>query len=338
VDLRVFLSVIIPTRNRADYLEDALESILVQTLKPEFYEVIVIDNGSVDNTRGIVDKLNLQHENRIKYIFEEEPGLHVGRHRGAKEAKGEILVYADDDIIASQEWLSAIQNAFKDPEVVLVGGKILPKWEGQIPEWINLFKSKVEWGWTIGYLSLLDFGDETKIISPGYVYGCNYSIRKTVLFECGGFHPDGMPQELIQYRGDGETALSRVIKGRGYKSLYEPKASVFHWVPSERLSVDYFCRRAFNQGISDSYTEIRAKYGLSNIFSQPSNQTPFPIWKNIKKMIRFFLFWKSNKASHKHPIVRRVNKAYAEGKSFHRKKAEQDPELLKYILKENYFL
>lgn len=331
------ISVIIPTRNRADYLKDALESILMQTLQPEFYEVIVIDNGSVDNTWEIVDKLNLQHENRIKYIFEEEPGLHVGRHRGAKEARGGILVYADDDTIAFTNWLESISSAFNDPEVVLVGGKVLPKWEGQIPEWINLFKSKVEWGWTIGYLSLLDFGDETKIIPPCYVYGCNYSIRKTVLFACGGFHPDGMPRELIQYRGDGESAPSVEIKKRGYKALYEPKASVFHRVPSERLSVDYFCRRAFNQGVSDSYTEIRAKYGLTNVFSQPSNQIPFQYWEHIKKMIRFFLFWKSNKAVQKHPVIRRVNKAYTEGKSFHRKKAEQDPELLKYILKEDYF-
>jgi hypothetical protein len=122
--------------------------------------------------------------------------------------------------------------------------------------WMNLNQC----GHALGYLSVLDFGDKIIEIDPGYVWGCNYSIRKNILLKAKGFHPDGFPQEMIKYRGDGETYVSDYIRQNNYKTIYNPKASVYHFVPKSRMTIDYFCKRAFNQGISDSYTEIRKKY------------------------------------------------------------------------------
>jgi hypothetical protein len=59
--------------------------------------------------------------------------------------------------------------------------------------------------------SILDFGNAIQEISPDYVWGCNFSIRKEVLLKVRGFHPDGMPDEFLRYRGDGETSVSREI-------------------------------------------------------------------------------------------------------------------------------
>ena len=315
------LSVIIPTRNRAALLKDALESICVQSLTSDCFEVLVIDNASTDNTRLIVEESRTSHPD-IHYIHEEKPGLHNGRHRGAQQAKGEVLVFVDDDIIAAPGWLKAIHETFKDPAVALAGGKILPKWEGDVPRWIELFTVRTELGWTIGNLSLLDFGDMKKDIPAGYVYGCNFSIRKSVLFECGGFHPDAMPQELIRYRGDGESALSRKIMEKGYRIVYEPDALVYHRVPKERLTADYFCRRAFNQGISDSFTEIRRNGGVLGTMDHRENGGM------INRLIRMF---------REKPIQKEVRVSYLEGKEYHRKMVESDPEILDYVLRETYF-
>jgi glucosyl-dolichyl phosphate glucuronosyltransferase len=328
-------SVIIPTRNRALLLKDALESILKQTLSLDDFEILIVDNGSTDQTSKVAREFNAKF-GKIRYFFATEPGLHVGRHIGAQEAKGEILAYVDDDIIAASGWVKAIKDAFNDPKIALVGGKILPKWEGEVPDWINLFTSETEYGWTIGYLSLLDFGDVRNEIPAYYVYGCNFSIRKSVLFECGGFHPDSMPQELIRYRGDGETALSLAIIKKGYKSVYEPRACVYHIVPPERLTVDYFCRRAFNQGISDSYTEIRQKHGFNNLLVGNSRQSHYVV-KSLKKLPQLFSYWKNKMASEQHYVEKKVSKAYKEGKSYHKRQVAKDPKLLEYVLKERYY-
>ncbi|MDI6704589.1 MAG: glycosyltransferase [bacterium] len=311
----VELSVIIPTFNRAHYLRKTVESILGQSLDKNRYEIIVIDNGSTDDTRVVIDELNKINSSYIRYFYESRPGLHVGRHKGAKEARGEILVYCDDDIIAEKTWLEGIYESFQDPKVVLVGGKNLPKWEGEIPAWISLFRSENEYGWTICYLSLLDFGDVTKEIPAYYVYGCNFSILKPVLFECGGFHPDSMPQELIRYRGDGETGLSLTIMAKGYKSVYEPKACVYHRVPSERMTIEYFCQRAFNQGVSDSYSAIRKKGGI--IFNEGVDI--------------------SKKLNVEHEVLRQVQAAYREGREYHKREVAADPDLLAYVLQEKYY-
>ncbi len=321
------LSVIIPTRNRAKVFEKVLHSLTTQTYPKELFEVIVIDNGSTDDTESVCNKFVAIFPN-FKYIYDSRPGLHVGRHDGMKAAKGEILVYADDDIIATPEWLEAIKNAFNNQRVALVGGKILPKWEVDMPDWINMFKTEMKYGWTISYLSLLDFGDLTKEIPAYYVYGCNFSIRKPVLFECGGFHPDSIPQELIRYRGDGETVLSLAIMKKGYKSVYEPKACVYHRVPPERLTVDYFCRRAFNQGISDSYSEIRNR--LKNPFSL-SRGFLFKI-AALKNYLLRIVFFNKYKA-----ILNQVYEAYKKGYAYHQAEVKADPTLLAYVLKDNYY-
>ncbi|GAF77238.1 unnamed protein product, partial [marine sediment metagenome] len=225
----MFLSIIIPTLNRAEKLSNALESILNQTYSQLAYEVIVVDNGSTDDTKAIC----VGFENKIRnfeYIYDSHPGLHVGRHAGLRASKSNNLVYTDDDIEAFPTWLEGIAASFEDEEVVLVSGKILPKFEAKPPDWMNKLWEKNQWGKHIGYYSLLDFGNKVQEISPRYVWGCNFAIRKKITFELGGFHPDGMPKDLIRYRGDGETSLSRKILNRGYKTLYNPAASVYHLV------------------------------------------------------------------------------------------------------------
>ena len=329
------LSVIMPTRNRADYLKEALESALNQTLDKSVYEIIVVDNGSTDSTRQVVEQLNRLHEDRVRYFYEPAPGLHVGRHLGARESKGDILVYTDDDIIALPEWLEAVRSAFNGPGVALVGGKNLPRWEGEVPDWVKLFESTDACGWHNGYLSLLDFGDKCMEIPAYYVYGCNFSIRKSVMYECGGFHPDSMPQELIRFRGDGETALSAALIKKGYRTIYEPRASVYHRVPPERLTAEYFCRRAFNQGVSESYTQIRKCGGLS--IPRGPVKSGFSLLKKMKDWARAAMPRKKGIQTDKHPILAKVRRSYDEGLRYHQEEVAADPQLLAFILKKTYY-
>ena len=323
------LSVIIPTRNRAAYLRDAVKSALAQTMDEARYEVIVVDNGSTDSTKSVVDKLNEDHGGRVRYFLEEEPGLHNGRHRGMREARGEVLVYIDDDVIVDPGWLAAVAGAFEDEETVLVGGKILPLWEGDVPDWLELFTTRTQQGWWLGHLSLLDFGDHKTDIDPAYVFGCNFSIRKHVLYECGGFHPDAMPQELIRYRGDGETALSATLRSRGLKAVYVPRAKVHHRIPPERLTIAYFCRRAFNQGISGSFAEIRRDGGLRRA----------TLWRDVRRRLASLKRFVERAVARfaRPPVLRQVHRAVLRGRRYHRREAARDPALLTYVLKANYY-
>ncbi len=307
---KVKLSVIIPTRNRASLLQKTLYSITRQTFPKEVFEVIIVDNGSTDNTQQVVEEFRNKIINLI-YIYDNNPGLHVGRHRGLITAKSEILVYADDDIEAFPSWLEAIFETFKNDDVALVGGKVLPNFEVEPPEWIIEMWNKNK---IVSYLSIIDLGDDLNEIDPYYVFGCNFSVKKSILFEAGGFHPDGMPENLIKYRGDGETHVSSFIKKSGYKTIYNPKASVYHFVSKERMTKEYFAKRAFNQGISDSYTDVRNGFKRS-------------LFKfRMKIFIKKYFF--------RHDVFFEEN--YLKGYQYHQNEFKNDKKLEEWIKKENY--
>jgi glycosyltransferase involved in cell wall biosynthesis len=307
------LSVIIPTRNRAEVLERALQSIVKQTLPTDEYEVIVIDNGSTDDTEVIINSFNKSIKNLV-YIYDEHPGLHVGRHRGLLAAKADLLVYADDDIEALPTWLEGVLESFEDSSVVLVGGKNIPNFESIPPDWILEMWEKSNNKKILGHLSILDFGEEIQEINPFYVFGCNFSIRKSILIDAGGFHPDGMPQELIRYRGDGETHVSQYIHNKGLKSLYNPKASVYHLVSEGRMTQAYFKQRAYNQGISDSYTSIR------------NGKKKYFLKRKIKTLIKKYFFSQNVE----------IDESFFSGYQYHQQQVKGNLQLRAWIKRESY--
>lgn len=321
------LSVIIPTRNRASILKEALESIEKQTLDKSLFEVIVIDNGSSDNTSQVVNsfKDSIVH---LSCISIPEPGLHIGRHAGLKAAKSDILVYADDDIIAFPTWLEGVYESMQDPKVVLVGGKDLPKFEVEPPFWIKEMWYRMQPdGHAMTELSLIDLGEEIKEIPPYYVYGCNYSVRKHIVLEAGGFHPDGMPWDKIVYRGDGEWYINNYISSKEYKVIYNPKASVYHVTPKTRLTLDYFKKRAFCEGVEQSYDDLR--YGNPHRYAQPAIS-----WRHPTQLIKRLRQW--YKESKMTAYERDIYKSKLIGYNYHQHMYNTHADIKAWVHKESY--
>jgi glucosyl-dolichyl phosphate glucuronosyltransferase len=333
------LSIIIPTLNRASLLELAIKTFCQQNLLPNQFEILVIDNGSTDNTKNIIETaINEFPFHQIHYIYEPEPGLLSGRHRGALEAKGEILTFVDDDIEADPHWLQAIQSSFTDPTVQLVGGRNLPKYEVEPPEWLEWFWSDHPYGRVCGSLSLLDFGDQVRTIDANYVWGLNFSIRKRVLLELGGFHPDCIPKHLQYLQGDGESGLTQKANSRGFKAIYQPQALVYHHVSKERMTHIYFDKRYFYQGVCDSYARIRTSEDPLNPTSLLDKiKSP---WRDLKRKIQAFrqraLAGDPHSAA-KNALLQRFQHSYQQGYQFHQNAVRQCPELRAWILKSDYW-
>lgn len=252
------LSIIIPTRNRWAFLRDALDSLKSEVAEDIPVEIIVIDNGSTDSTRDVVAAFAAIAACPVVYLYEGLPGLHVGRHLGAERSRAPLLAYLDDDVIVQPGWLRAVVERFgADDRIALVGGPCRPLWEAPPPPWVDSFRDECLGGWCLSQLSLLDLGSEAKAIPAQYVFGCNYCIRKDILYQFGGFHPDGLPSHLLRYRGDGETGLATAIESSRYQVLYEPRAAIEHRVPASRLTASYFRHIAYRAGISVAYSILR---------------------------------------------------------------------------------
>lgn len=243
-------SVIVPTYGRPAYLKDALVPLLQQSFPSGKYEIIVVDNKPTGEVRHIVQGLEQGRQRAIRCVEEPNVGLTNARHAGAREALGEILVYVDDDVIVHAAWLEALLEPFADPQVGCVGGKIIAKWEVEPPAWIEQFP---KW-----YLGLLDYGEDRKELTGEVVHGGNMAVRRSVLYEVGGFNPDLYgSRSLIWFIGDGEGGLQEKVYAAGYKVVYEPKAWVYHYIPRSHLIPEFFYAIAFKSGIDHSYNMIR---------------------------------------------------------------------------------
>jgi len=118
------VSVLVVTRNRAGSLRKTLISIVNQTLKP--YEIIVIDNGSTDDTEKVVSGLSRTYH-EIKYAAEKKIGIPFARNRAVKESSPDtdIVAFIDDDCCAAENWLYELTLPFRyDSEIVSTGGDI----------------------------------------------------------------------------------------------------------------------------------------------------------------------------------------------------------------------
>jgi len=334
--MKPVVSIIIPTLNRSATLHDTLVSLASLDHDAAAYEILVVDNGSTDYTGELVDRfISSTPSHRIRYYYEPEPGLLSGRHKGALKAKGDILVFIDDDIIADAGWLNAIVRTFEDPTVHLVGGPSLPKYETAPPEWLEIFWFRNGAVSTCGSLSLQDQGSKIIEVDPTWVWGLNFAIRKSTLFETGGFHPDSIPKHLQRFQGDGETGLSLKIRQRGLKAVYQPEALVYHQIPAQRLTIEYFEDRMFFQGVCDSYTKIREPHFNVNAKNQ-RNGLDWKLPLRKARQIGGRIYRKLTRDPYAE-IRRRIQDAYRAGFAFHQNEVANDPELLKWVLKPDYW-
>lgn len=322
-----FLSVIIPTRNRAGLLAKALDSLTRQTLPAERFEVLVVDNGSSDNTRQTVEEARTRLKD-LQYHFAATAGLHAARHAGMEKARGGILVFIDDDVEALPTFLQGVAESFADPDVELAGGKCLPEFEVPPPDWLQqLWQKEAHGGHYVGPLSIIDLGDQARPVSPTAVIGCNFSIRKAVLQGLGGFHPDAMPADLVRYRGDGESWVTRCLRARGAKAVYNPQASVYHWVGRERMTPEYFAGRSYLEGISHSYQQVRQKSRTDSMGDR---------WRTAWRKARRTLKRALRREPFPGTIEKVMRRAFAAGYAFHQKQVDADPALLRWVLQEHY--
>ena len=250
----MYVSIIVPTRNRCESLQNTIVSLQQQNFPDDHYEIIVINKDSADDTRRVVEECKQHGKKEIIYYEQLEDGVHKARHIGAQIAKGDILAYTDDDVICDPDWLSELTRPYIDPKVGCVGGKILPRFETKEPAWAKYFP---------GFLSILDRGSEITKVNDAHIYGCNFSIRKTVLYDAGGYNPTGTPASAMRYLGDEEIGLLNKVLKKDYDVVYTPFAVVIHVIPQERVTIDYLKQRAFVQGICDSYTDIRSNGGIA---------------------------------------------------------------------------
>jgi len=238
------VSIVICTLDRATQLANAIRSILGQDCDPRRYEIVVVDNCSRDRTPEVVKEFQI-HAANVRYVYEGRLGLSTARNRGTAESRAPIVAFFDDDGTADPGWLEALLEVFReDAGAGAAGGLIEVGWPAEKPEWMPMDFQ--------GYYGACDYGNQRRHLTfPQYPYGANMMIRRQILEAIGGFNDELGAKGTNIMQGDELDVFQRLF-AMNTRVVYEPRAVVHHWVPTERVSRKWLLRRAYKHGLSNT--------------------------------------------------------------------------------------
>lgn len=232
------VSAVICSYNRARFVIKAVESIFNQAFDKSRMEVIVVDNNSTDGAQEELAQYKKDNpQYNFSYHIETNQGVAFTRNRCAREAKGEIVAYLDDDSEAQPGWLEEIVSFFDaHPDVYSIGGKITPRFLTGIPDWYSKYFN--------GLVGSFDQGPAVKqLTGERYPCGANMAFRKEVFEKVGYFNT------LLGRSGTGllaneEKDIYKRILAAGCNVYYLPGMSVLHAVEANKFDKNYVRRHS----------------------------------------------------------------------------------------------
>ena len=226
------ITVAICTRNRADFLSGAIAAVLSQLTADS--ELLLVDNGSTDNTAQIVAKA-AEHP-QVREICEKELGLSAARNAALASARGRYVLFLDDDAVPEPGWLAAFSRFLSSPpseRVGVVGSAVWPNYEAPPPRWLNPAFHRFDLGNTV-----------QRIQDYRSFWGGNSAYRRDAAIQAGQFNRN-LGRKGAFLGAHEELDLNMRLRDAGFEMWWLPGAPVRHHVPAERNRLKWLLRSEF---------------------------------------------------------------------------------------------
>ena len=239
------ITVVVATRDRACQLERMLTSLEQQTVEC-WVKVIVVDNGSKDNTQEVIARksgcMNLVD------FFEREGSKSKALNRALDHVSGGLVVFADDDVTCPPNWLQAYQEAaMKFPCASVFCGPVVPDFPIETPQWLRahpicgpLFFARYEPGYAEGPLP-------EPLTEMNFPFGANYAVRASALKNIR-FRTDLGPSEENGPLYDEDTEFFSRLHDQVGEFIFAPGAKVAHHIDARRTEWSTLFEKAFHYG------------------------------------------------------------------------------------------
>ena len=250
------LSIIICSYNRASYISDALTSLYGQSSGLDDFEVIIVDNNSIDNTKEVYAQWRQTNTNgQFSFISETKQGASFARNTGAAIAKGEWVCFMDDDAVATTDYVKNIIKHIQDqPFIVGFGGRIIPKYIPAEPKWMSYYVSSL--------VGNFDYAPTACAFENGkYPLESNMIVKKSVYDQIGGFNVN-LPGVVgtLRIGGEGKELFYKII-ALGHTIYYDPSICVHHVVEVKKLTSEYMYRIASGIGRGEKTRTLNISNG-----------------------------------------------------------------------------
>ncbi len=258
-------SVIVPAYNAGKTVTQCLQALTRQSIAASQYEVLVVDDGSIDNTAEIVKTFP------VRYFHQANRGPAAARNHGSREAHGEIILFTDSDCVPAHDWIAEMTRPFVDPEVVAVKGAYRTNQHSLTARFAQVeFEERFE---MLKHAPSIDMVD---------TYSAAY--RREVFHSVGGF------DESFPVANNEDTELSYKLSRMGRKMVFNPAAVVCHL--NHPATVARYARLKFSRGywrmvvyrrypdkmMKDSYTPQTLKLQILFLFLCFAMVPAFSLW------------------------------------------------------------
>jgi glycosyltransferase involved in cell wall biosynthesis len=237
------VSVLVATYRRSALLARTLESFSALHTPGLDWELLVVDNADDAATRSVAAAAGRLP---LRLLGEPRRGKNHALNRALPEARGALVVFTDDDVIAEPGWLLELwRGSRRWPERHVFGGRIRPKWpRGAVPPPAHPFLDHA--------YGVADFDVPEGTYSAGRVYGANMAIRASIFRQGWTFDPGVGPDGTDTYIPGSESSLTVALERAGISATFLPRALVHHVLRPEQLTLGWLYRRAFRKGRADA--------------------------------------------------------------------------------------
>lgn len=243
-DSRPLITVAICSYNRHNYLRDTLMDVNLFKASPQDAEVVVINNNSTDRTAQMLQDFEWTSPLALRTFNETKQGLSHARNRAVDEAKGQFILFLDDDVYAKPDLLSHWIDRLREyPNLSGAGGRIVVHFDGEEPRWFPPILHSI-----LGHH--FPYGQARSYRGGAYPTGAHMLIRKEWFDNRGAFNPL-LGRNGKKLGGGEEKDVFGKMKSHGDDLWFFPECVLKHRIGVSRLSKDYVMRQAFGMGAGD---------------------------------------------------------------------------------------
>jgi len=314
-------SVIVCTRNRANYLDQCLETLSKQDCREQF-EIVIVDNASTDDTPRLIAEWCRKHP-QFRSVRESRIGLSAAKNAGAQSALGRLLLFTDDDVLVHPHWVDSYLDLFArvGEHKTIAGGPIIPILDNLSP-WPEWFDTAA-----LPEAGLLDYRTERPLFSWEYVWGANMAIPSSIFSSIGPWDEDlGRKGE---HRGTYEdTAYQDRLRASQGTVWFCPKASIQHRVERERIGPRTLMSRAFSRGRNEYLRDLLRSKGT--IEDPPRENSLLLLLEALTASLVKWIAWTCafSVVTSKATFSRAHSAAFSSGKILERARAGREKDVL----------
>ncbi len=262
------VSVIIITYNRARLLKRCLDSLLAQAAAGAA-EIIVVNNGSTDNTAEL---LGNEYCGRIKLIDTAPKSLSACKQMAFDESRADTVVFLDDDCVPKEGWLELIKKSCRTYDIL--GGAVLAEEGTEFPRW---WRSSLNW--------LIGINPD-----PGFSYlplGSNIVFNRKVLEKINPMLKSSVSVTIGPLPYAEDYLRVRLALACGFSIGFIKEVAVFHYVPAQRLKIGYLIKRSCYEGTARARVERSIPLLLRSFLGIFYNPVLLLLSADINRLFRF---------------------------------------------------